>query len=738
MAKPVKRQTHCFAPGCSTGYVSARKAGVKRSVFTVPNDEDQLKAWQRYVPRSDKLLDRTAVLCEFHFERRFIVRDYTHIMNGEVVKIPRGRPCLTDDAIPSIFPNTPSYLSEKLLQKRSSRTSRGEVLGKKRKVNDENELPSMEHDSSLDVTTNGERVPGASCTVEKLEHMKDFLHLLKCARNSIVSTGLQVPEGRVRIDVVKEAWKCDNRDIVRLKAMPRVTRVVIDPNGFEKMKVNYAFTFFSDEMVRGCMHIRKRSRDRGVMRPKSPVLAEVDEFIAYLDAWERNVGKLGLFSQGYAEGLRVTLKSTMSIFEYLTKELGYKYLLTSRLSQDPLENVFGILRQMSGSNDHPTPTQFLLSANCLSFCSLAKAPANENMSPSVLKSLIHGRHKDQREFQTKLDELMNLGCLNEVHEILESSGIPTDHCAMVSVKSDSRVMHYVAVYVARRMLSQTKCPECAKALIRPRDSDMPADACLIREVDRGGLLYPSDELQAFIENMEDSFARCSSCSKLKANSIMDFISALTRNRLTHLGCEKHSRDVTNRLVKFYTMTRLHFIVKAENKAREGKRRPRMHYLKLRRVTEGIPCPVFYAETAPPRILNNVLDLVDAGGSGPSTLAILPPDNFVATVTDEESGDKNDTDMVRLPGSVLRAEIVGLDNASSDDDEGEPAKKVAKSSANWHKRDLKTKLPQSEWLAEEQDESFFTPAGAFEKFFDDDVIALLVKELTDMPTEKIGA
>lgn len=130
-AKPVKRQTHCFAPGCSTGYVSARKAGVKRSVFTVPNDEDRLKAWQRSVPRGDKLLDRTAVLWELHFEQRF-VRDYTHIVNGEVVKIPRGRPCLTDDAIPSIFPNTPSYLSKKLPQKRSCRTSRGEVLGKKK------------------------------------------------------------------------------------------------------------------------------------------------------------------------------------------------------------------------------------------------------------------------------------------------------------------------------------------------------------------------------------------------------------------------------------------------------------------------------------------------------------------------------------------------------------------------------------------------------------------------------
>ncbi|KAL3198612.1 hypothetical protein MRX96_014427 [Rhipicephalus microplus] len=153
-----------------------------------------------------------------------------------------------------------------------------------------------------------------------------------------------------------------------------------------------------------------------------------------------------------------------------------------------------------------------------------------------------------------------------------------------------------------------------------------------------------------------------------------------------------------------------------------------------RKKEGIPCPVFYAETAPRRILNDVLDPVDAGGSGPSTLAILPPDNFAATATDKKSGDENDTDMARLPGSVLRAEIVGLDNASSDNDEGEPAKKVAKSSANWDKRDLKTKPPQSEWLAEEQDESFLTPADAFEKFFDGDVIALLVKE-TNRYTEQ---
>ncbi|XP_037555736.1 probable very-long-chain enoyl-CoA reductase art-1 [Dermacentor silvarum] len=122
----------------------------------------------------------------------------------------------------------------------------------------------------------------------------------------------------------------------------------------------------------------------------------------------------------------------------------------------------------------------------------------------------------------------------------------------------------------------------------------------------------------------------------------------------------------------------------------------IHYVKrlletlfVHRFSQTAPCTYdanlfkFYANRAPPRCLNDVLDIVDFGGNVPSTLAILPPENFAAMVTDEESGDENDTDMARLPGSVLRAEIVDLDNTSSkDDDDVEPAKKVTKSSTKW--------------------------------------------------------
>lgn len=68
-----------------------------------------------------------------------------------------------------------------------------------------------------------------------------------------------------------------------------------------------------------------------------------------------------------AVGLRVTLASTLSLLKYVTTSLHCRYLLTANLSQDRLENVFGIIRQSSGCNDHPTSEQFLIIVNNFAF-----------------------------------------------------------------------------------------------------------------------------------------------------------------------------------------------------------------------------------------------------------------------------------------------------------------------------------------------------------------------------------
>ncbi|KAH8022783.1 hypothetical protein HPB51_005081 [Rhipicephalus microplus] len=117
------RQHHCFAPGCTSGYVSSREQGQRASLFSVPKDPALFKAWRRAVPRADKSLDTKLPLCELHFGEEFIEGFYTHVIIGETVQIPRGKSVLKSDVVPIIFPNFPAYLSKKVPKKRTSRTS---------------------------------------------------------------------------------------------------------------------------------------------------------------------------------------------------------------------------------------------------------------------------------------------------------------------------------------------------------------------------------------------------------------------------------------------------------------------------------------------------------------------------------------------------------------------------------------------------------------------------------------
>lgn len=96
------------------------------------------------------------------------------------------------------------------------------------------------------------------------------------------------------------------------------------------------------------------------------------DFLKFLFSWQCHSAEVGGFLSGStADGLRVTISSTLSLLDYLVSH-GFKYVMTTRLSQDPLQNFFGIVRQSCGSNDQPKPMQFLIVVNCLSFYNLAK------------------------------------------------------------------------------------------------------------------------------------------------------------------------------------------------------------------------------------------------------------------------------------------------------------------------------------------------------------------------------
>ncbi|EZA62621.1 hypothetical protein X777_07435, partial [Ooceraea biroi] len=123
----------------------------------------------------------------------------------------------------------------------------------------------------------------------------------------------------------------------------------------------------------------------------------LEESLNKLNTWEQHVQNGDISEKKFltrqtADGLRVTIKSTLDIVNYLTLDAGFDSVLTGRLNQDSLEvflnplkpneqiRFFGSIRQAAGSNDHPGITTFLQSYKILSTLSMLKPPRYGNCS----------------------------------------------------------------------------------------------------------------------------------------------------------------------------------------------------------------------------------------------------------------------------------------------------------------------------------------------------------------------
>ncbi|KAH9374762.1 hypothetical protein HPB48_011345 [Haemaphysalis longicornis] len=115
---PEEKERTCFVPLCKGGYKSFKE---KVSLLRAPADPVRLQNGRENIKRGDKVLDETCVVCSRHFDDRYIQRTFKHVINGEDVEFDRERPSLTPDAVPTIFPDGPAYLTKPVPRKRKER-----------------------------------------------------------------------------------------------------------------------------------------------------------------------------------------------------------------------------------------------------------------------------------------------------------------------------------------------------------------------------------------------------------------------------------------------------------------------------------------------------------------------------------------------------------------------------------------------------------------------------------------
>nr|ADK62393.1 hypothetical protein E3G_000003 [Rhipicephalus microplus] len=69
--------------GCRSGYDSTKSATEKRHFSKPPVDEVGLQQWQRAIPRLDKELLRSCAVCDLHFQKENILKNYRSLQTEE-------------------------------------------------------------------------------------------------------------------------------------------------------------------------------------------------------------------------------------------------------------------------------------------------------------------------------------------------------------------------------------------------------------------------------------------------------------------------------------------------------------------------------------------------------------------------------------------------------------------------------------------------------------------------------
>jgi hypothetical protein len=102
----------CCVPNCRGNYTSD---GPKVRCFSFPKDEENRRKWVNAIHRKNFSPTPYTKVCELHFtEGDFnIYSEAVDEKTGNVIRVKLSNPTLKSTAIPTVFPNSPSYLTTK-------------------------------------------------------------------------------------------------------------------------------------------------------------------------------------------------------------------------------------------------------------------------------------------------------------------------------------------------------------------------------------------------------------------------------------------------------------------------------------------------------------------------------------------------------------------------------------------------------------------------------------------------
>lgn len=245
------------------------------------------------------------------------------------------------------------------------------------------------------------------CKHRFIYFISDAPHLIKTVRNCLFHSGYgkctryMWNNNKYLIwEHIKQAYQDDAEN--PLKLLPKLTQEHINLTSFSLMTVRYAVQVLSktmsvvlrafgdeNENIETAMFCEKmddffdimniRNLDEGQRKNKDNLkpftnindprfVWLIENFLKYFDEWKvaienrpgnftKNAKSRMFISWQSFEGLQMTVYSMIEVTRYLLQN-GFRYVMTNRFCQDPVEEFFGCQRKMGGNCDNPDLKNF--------------------------------------------------------------------------------------------------------------------------------------------------------------------------------------------------------------------------------------------------------------------------------------------------------------------------------------------------------------------------------------------
>lgn len=216
----------------------------------------------------------------------------------------------------------------------------------------------------------------------------DTPHLLKCTRNNLRAPHkLFIGTEIVDWSYIRELYECS--DPHRVKLARKLTLDHIYRRPFNSMKVKFAAQVLSESVSVAMSVMISLGKLPATAKSTADFIENIDKLFDCLNsktATASTPGKMNYALSATSEhlaflreaikwiscwrfdsprqphtirGWLVTIQAALMLWEDLHKNFNFTCLLTRRLQQDSLENLFGTLRQKHGCNEHPNVFQFI-------------------------------------------------------------------------------------------------------------------------------------------------------------------------------------------------------------------------------------------------------------------------------------------------------------------------------------------------------------------------------------------